>query len=307
MRIIPPIALNDTNVTTSVAENDYAEWSAAATYATGDNVMIVSEHGTWRSAADANTGNDPLTTDNRVVQTGFKWVYLGKTNPWKMFDDRFVMSQTVAAEEITVHITPGRICDGLALFNVDAEEVTITIDDPAEGEVYTRTLSMVDDSCDDFYEYFFLPVRPIRTLVDIDLPPYPDAVITIIISAPGGTAKCGAVVIGSLIFIGITKFSPRIGHLSFGKKDRDDYGQAELIPGDTARRLEISISIKNDYVAYADYQLRLLDSVGAAFICDDVSAGFADCMNIYGFFRDFSTVIPGPLRSECSIEIEEFI
>lgn len=305
MKIINPITLNESNVSTSVAENDHDEWSAAETYATGDNVMIVSVHGTWRSAIDANTANDPILTDNRVLTTGYSWVYLGKTNPWKMFDDRFVTSQTQDADEILVTITPGQICDGLMLCGVDAQEVIVTMTDPVEGEVYSATYSMIDDSCDDFYEYFFSPVRPIRTLVDMSIPPYPDAVIAIRVSEPGGTAKCGAVVTGSLIYVGITRWSPRIGHLSFGKKDRDNYGQVELIPGDNARRIEISITVKNDYVTYVDYQLRQLDSVGAAFICDDVGDGL-DLMNIYGFFRDFSTVIPGKLRSECVIEIEEF-
>ena len=165
---------------------------------------------------------------------------------------------------------------------------------------------MIDTSCFGFYEYCFSPVRPIRTLVDMNIPPYPNVVISITISDPSGTAKCGAVVVGKLIYIGITLYNPRLGHLSFGKKDRDDYGQVELIKGDNARRIEISVRINTDYVTYADYQLRLLDSVGAAFICDDVGAGL-DCINIYGFFRDVTTVIPGKLKSECSIEIEEFI
>jgi hypothetical protein len=50
-----------------------------------------------------------------------------------------------------------------------------------------------------------------------------------------------------------------------------------------------------------------LDAIAAAYICDDVGAGFEEALNVYGFFRDFDIVIPGPAQSECVIEIEGFI
>lgn len=304
MKIITPITLDAGNTTTTVPETDHPEWSGVTTYAAEESVQITDEHETWSSVADGNTGNNPKTTDDRMSDTP-KWRYLGKTNAWKMFDE-FINTQTENQDEIIVEIEPGEVTDGINLFYVDAQIVIITGNDPVEGEVYSSEYDMLDYEVDDFYEYFYQPVRVIRTLVDLQFPPYPDAVITVNIQNPGGTAKCGAVVLGLQCDIGQTRWAPKLGRISFSKKERDIFGRMYLNKGESARRIELDLLIPSRNVDTVDYELSRIDGVGAAFIGDDVDAGF-NSMNIYGFCRDFSMVIPGPEVSECVIEIESFI
>lgn len=305
MKTISPITLNDTNVTTNVPETDYPEWAIGTTYAVGYTVQISSEHGTWENQVADNIGNDPMTTDDRVSDDP-KWLYLGKTNPWKMFDDVFVNDQTQTADEIVVQIVPGDVVDGLGVFEVDGQSVTAVVTDPIDGEVYNNTKSLLDIEVEDFYEYFFSPVRSIRSAVFLDLPPYPDATIKVRITDTGGTAKGGAVVAGTSIDIGKLRWGPSIGRISNSKRNKDDYGRVTLVPRKGARRIDLDLIIKNDSVVYSEYQLGLLDGIGAAFIGDDKDIGF-EFLNIYGFFNDFRVVVPGLKISECAIEIEGFI
>lgn len=305
MRAILPIDLNDTNTVTNVPETDNPEWVIGTTYPAGFTVMIAAQHEEWESVAAGNVGNDPMTTDDRVSDTP-KWIYLGATNPYKMLGDRFVNSQTVLAEEIEVTVTLSDIADGVALFNLDAQTVTLTMTDPVEGEVYTKEHSLMDVEVDDYYDWFFKPPRQIKTVVDLDLPPYPDAELNIKISNPGDTAKCGALVLGQALFIGESMWAPKVGMLTTSKISRDDFGRVELIPGYSAKEIEIDVFIENDFVDDVYDKLSSLDAIAAAFIGDDADAGF-NSINAYGFFTDFSVVIPGPGGSGCSIKIEGFI
>jgi len=305
MKAIIPILLTDVNTTTDVPETDNPEWAIGTTYAAGDTVMIAAQHEEWESVAGGNVGNDPNTTDDRVSESP-SWIYLGATNPWKMLSDEFVNSQTVTTDEIVVEITPGEIIDACAIFNIEAETVTIVMTDPVEGEVYRKVHSAIDMEVDDYYDYYFKPVRYIKTIVDLDLPPYPDAVTTITISYSGETVKAGAVVVGKLMSLGKTVWGPKIGRLSFSKTDRDEYGRVEFTKRPSAREVELDIIIENEFVDEVDSILSEMDAVGVAFIGDDVDYGITS-MNGYGFFTDFSIVVPGPAVSECSITFEGFI
>lgn len=304
MRSFNPLTLDDSNVTTDVPETDHDEWASGEIYAEGDVVQKSTAHGVWESLADGNEGNDPELTDDRVSETP-SWFYLGKTNPWLIVDE-YVNTQTEAADSMTYEVTPGEIVDGIALFMVEAQTVSVTMTDPVEGIVYESEHEMVDYEVDDFYEYFFEPIRNITSLVLTDLPPYPNATITITFEDDGGTVKCGTLLIGLQTYVGATRWGPRLGRQSFSRKDRNSFGQISLKKGETARRIELDLFIANGSVDYVDRFFARIDGVKTVFIGDDVDAGF-NSLNLYGFSRDFQIVVPGPSVSECSVEIEEFI
>jgi hypothetical protein len=111
MRIIEPIAINDTILTDSnVPEDDHPEWDASTSYLAGDKVIVISTHRIYE-ALQATTGDDPATDD------GTNWLDIGATNRYRAFDGS-IEGQTVQASSIQYEFTLTGNFGGLALLNI---------------------------------------------------------------------------------------------------------------------------------------------------------------------------------------------
>lgn len=304
MKIISPVTIESSHLTSNVLIDDHTEWASGTTYAEGAKVRITSELGTWESLESSNTGNDPTTTDDRVSETP-KWLYLGMVNRWLMFDE-YVGTQTENADSIQVEIAYGEILDALTIQEVDATEAQITVTDPVEGAVYDETYSLLDYSSGDYYEYFFAPYKVKRNLTVMDLPPYPDATISINIPETGATAKCGNLILGMQEDIGSTEYGPKIGIIDYSRKRRDDVGRIFLNQGEFAKRITCDLWIENESLDHVVGILTEIRATPTVFVGDPRDGGF-QALTIFGFYRDFETTIPGPAMSICTIEVEGFI
>jgi pimeloyl-ACP methyl ester carboxylesterase len=106
MRLIRPTTLTDAMLTSSTApETDYPAWSSATAYAVGARVILTATHRRYEALA-ASTNVSPSTDPT-------KWLDLGPTNRWAMFDAR-VGTATSRAASLQVGLAPGAI-DALAL------------------------------------------------------------------------------------------------------------------------------------------------------------------------------------------------
>jgi hypothetical protein len=156
-----------------------------------------------------------------------------------------------SAADITYTIAPGDYTDSIAILNLDATSVNITVDDPVEGEVYNENTSLVQNvAIDNWYDYFFSPIVFATDLVKIDfaasdLPNYPDAEITITISNTAGPAKVGLIVIGKKFEIGSLEYGARAGITDYSTVSVDTYGVASIIPRDYAKRMTCTLLVKN--------------------------------------------------------------
>jgi hypothetical protein len=125
MKLLRPFAVTDANLTSSIAETDATEYAAGGTYDLGVNVMnttgVSPTHHVYESLVEGNTGN--ALTDTT------KWLDLGATNRFAMFDQNNGSSTTGAEIDVSVAVT-GRV-DGLALLNLSAETVTVTASMPS--------------------------------------------------------------------------------------------------------------------------------------------------------------------------------
>ena len=294
MRVIVPIDIDGTNMTSNVPEDDATAWTAG-TYSIGAEVMHESR--VWESLVDSNTA-EPGTDAS-------KWLDTGATNRYKMFDE-FVNTQTEFEDEIDVTITVTDIVRSMGIYELDGQELVITCTDSTEGVVFEKTVELLDVSVDDFDDYFFEPVRPIRDAHIMDLPPYPSMEVRIQVVDTGSTAKCGKVVLGPDFDAGMTKWGPRVGIISFSRKIRDDFGRIFAKQGRSSKRASIDLHVENSNVDYLQRQLQSVDGLICSFVGDPRDGGF-QCLNILGFFRDFEETIPGPGMSACTIELEGLI
>ena len=292
MKLIRPTTITEGMITAcNVPETDYAAWAVGTAYTVGTRCIY--SHKIYECLVD-NTGYQP---------SGFpaKWLDCGYDNRWRMLD-ALVGSQTTQANSISVTITPG-IIDSIALMDMDATSVTVTMTDPVEGVVYAESIDLVDKTfIVDAYTYFFEPIITDDTVVLLGVPAYANASIEIVISNPDGTAKIGTLVVGAKKDLGGTRYDPTISITDYSKKDTDDFGNYTVVQRAFSKRLTCEIWLKNSQVddiarTLAGYRASPVVWVGT----DD---GTFSAMIIYGFYKSFSITIPYPDDSLCSLEIE---
>jgi len=125
MKMIVPITVNDAVLTNSnIPETDYAAWSGATAYVIGDRVILVSTHSIYECIAN-NTNKNPSTNTDAATY----WVRVGATNKWRAFDS-VIQDQAVRPGGISYELDVNSSSDGIALFNLDAESVTVKVSDP---------------------------------------------------------------------------------------------------------------------------------------------------------------------------------
>jgi len=138
MQIIPPVDVSDFNLTSSnIPENDAQVWANNATYGAGETVLYL--HNVYESLEAANTGNLP-------DQSSDQWLLLGASNRYKAFDRR-ISDPAVKADEISYTISHGGLAiNSVSAFGLEAASITIEINDPIDGLVYSNTVDLIDNS-----------------------------------------------------------------------------------------------------------------------------------------------------------------
>jgi len=275
-------------------------------YSFGDRVMVTTPdiHKIYESivvGTGTNIGHYPPDDDQTAP---VYWLEIGSTNRWKVFDIS-LGTQTEQTESINFVLTPGLI-DSIALLNLDATSVTITVTDPIEGVVYNVTTDLITTiNVTDWYTYFFEPIVRAITLVKTNLstsvlPPYPNATISITITNTGGIAKCGAIIVGQKYNIGAMKWSPSVGITDYSTKTQDVFGNWQIIPRAFADRMTCNLVIKNTIVDETKRQLALYRTTPIVWIGDEDYG----CTIVYGYYKDFQIVLSGPIVSDCALELE---
>jgi len=295
MKMIRPTEVNDSVLTsTNVAEADHPAWVVGTTYAQGERVIVVAEHKIYESVQAGNVGNDPAIDD------GTWWFEVSATNAWRMFDGHGG-TFTSNADTITITLTPGQI-NSIALLGLDANEVTVEMFDGATP-VYSKTSSLQIENVGDWYEYFYEPIIKNDTLVLTDLPIYATATVDITIDNTGGDAECGLCVPGLFRNLGTTLWGASTGIIDYSIKQVDAFGTVTILERKFSKRASFDLVVDNVLISEIS---RLLAEFRATPVVWVGSADF-DATVIYGFYRDFDTIIANPANSECSLEIEGII
>ena len=217
--------------------------------------------------------------------------------------DTFFACGNTLTQSMTVIVKPGLV-NSLALVNVGAGSVTVSMTDPGAGLVYSKTITMNSSyKVTDWYHYFYEPIYSKTYLVLQDLPLYVNASITVIFDNPGKACSCGVLVAGMSRYIGSTKWSPQVSILDYSVKSKDTYGNTTLTVKSFAKLLSCDLDIETNTV---DDVQRILTGYRAVPLVWVGSDEFESTV-IFGFYRSFSIIISGPGYSDCSLEIEGLI
>ena len=300
MNIIRPVEITDTILVASdVPETDAAEYNPATTYAVDAEVMRTTAgvHSIYVSLQGSNTGN--LPEDDNLISPVY-WARKSATNRWAMFSDQ-ISDKTGQADVITVTLRPSAVVNAMSLFNLRAQSVNITVDDPTDGEVYNKDFNLVDSSgVNTWYMWYFEPIIRQETLGILDLPPYSTADIIITISSPGSIAACGLLTMGIQQQIGETDYGTGIGIVDYSTKERDTFGNPVVINRNFSKRADYAITVDTGYVDTIQSVLASLRVTPLTWIG---STNFPSTI-LYGYYRDFNVVLSNPTKSQLSIEVE---
>lgn len=272
----------------------YLAWASTTAYVVGDKCTY--EHKLYECLVN-NTDAQP---DLNTTGTPAKWLDLGYSNRWKMFDSKNG-SKTTQATSITLTVEPG-IVDSLAFLGLSAASVSVVMTDPTEGVVFNRSLGLVDtSSIVDWYTYFFESGEISDTVVMTDIPPYGDASLAITISAPGETASIGSLVFGAQKYIGEIQHGADIGIIDYSKKDVDSFGNYTIIERAFSNRFSCDLIISN---ALVDDLRKALTTYRATPVVWVGTDNLLSSLTVYGFYKSFRIVVQYPTHSTCTLEIE---
>ena len=305
--IVKPIVVNDNNfISSSIDEDDYLEWDGVTTYAIGDRVIVIDDgtsptvgiHKIYESIEDANLNQFPVSSIE-------SWVEVGATNRWSVFDSSGGTKST-ATSYMDWEVRTGRI-DYVALLEIEgASSVQIVGRSPSQFPsqiVYDNTFNVGDENVnliEDWYLYFFTPIRSRREVIASNIPLYSDLEVTVIVQGVS-TVSVGTIIFGNGRAIGITSLGAKSGIIDYSKKEVDQFGRALLVKRRFSKRMNVTLLVENTNV---DSVQTFIADIRAEAVLWIGAKDTYELLTIYGFYKDFSIDISYPNQSLCTLEIE---
>lgn len=301
MRIVNPIAINDSNLdSTTIPEPDASagevSW-VAGSYVVGDEVIKSSTHRRYRCAVA--TTDDPEVGVLRAVPT---WIGIGATNRYAMFDLKNG-SKSMASLSLAVETTTNLATTAVAAFYISgAETVTVTLTDPVDGVVYSNSVEMIDNSeIVDFWEWFNLPIISIDQFVLTDLPSYPAA--TLAVSFDGvAEVSVGTLVQGIQSSLGVAVYGTSSQLVDLSRVDSDEFGNYTIVERPFYNLVDYDIVMPQNRARWArnlvaKYRITPIVWIGG------VDSSLPQVT--FGLYNDFQITTSAPNDTRATLQIKE--
>ena len=230
------------------------------------------------------------------------WLDSGFINKKRMFDGKLDSLTRGGFETLTINVTPGVVVSGIALFNITAASVQVTMTDPTDGLVYdSGEISMIDNSgVRDWFSFYFAPYIKKSDFVSMMLPPYADATTKIVLTGGGETTYLGEIVLGRTFSLGVAQFGTSVGILDFSEKEQDQFGNFNIIERKFSKRADYDVKIPTNTVSGVQRTLSKFRATPAVWVGDESREETI----IYGYYKSFDIVLSNPALSDTSILVE---
>jgi hypothetical protein len=274
--------------------------SPTPTYALGAVVIDTSTHLKYESLVANNSA---------ALSDTASWLELGATNKWAMFD-LLRNTATRAPSPLTVVLSPGERVDSLALLGMDATSISVSVDSavgsPSEN-YYTYSADLNTREVLDWYDYFFNDFSTQPSLVLFDLPPYSSAAITISLTNTNGTVECGALVLGSYLYIGDVQQRAESDVINFSTVTRDfDGGVSTMVQRRNVLQTRQELLVSKTRVNAIRNMRDALNATPAVWSgIEDSEHDYFESLLILGFYKRFSISMALPEHAIISLELEE--
>ncbi|MHB0763185.1 hypothetical protein ACYCFC_02110 [Stutzerimonas sp. NM35] len=283
-------------IETNVPENDHPAW-VAGTYEVG--AMAMKDRHVWYSAKADNAA-----VPGEETTLPLAWIDEGPINAWRMFDKRRGQTWQIGTftenpESIDVVFQAAEVINAVGLVGVDAASVRVVMTVPGDGVVYDKTTEMTDYGVDSWYDYFFAPLERRDSAALLDLPPYGNAQIRVIASAPGGVAKIGSLVFGYQETLGISVFGTSAGFESYSVQKLDAWGNLTITPGGARDFVDFDVDIETQRTGYVRRRIAELRDIPTLY----VGAAGVEITVVIGISGNFRVVLSNPALSKSAIEV----
>lgn len=299
MKVVKPTTVTTAMlVSSTVAEDDYAEWNAATSYAVGDKVIRLTTHRIYEAL---QAGIDATLPENATGGPTPRWLDLGATNRWKMFDE-IVGSQTTGPSPMVIELQTG-IINSVAMVGLSGiNTVRVQMINDAVT-VYDQTIDLDNTPIYDWYDYFFEPYDTSDSALFRNLPPFGNATVTATFTSTG-TPAVGGLIVGNAYSLGDVSYGATAGITDYSRKETDTFGLVTIVRRAYSKRMSVKLffdtaGLRRLHTLLADLRATPCVWIGA----EKDTVTFAPLV-IYGFYRDFSIDIAYPTLSYCNLEIE---
>lgn len=213
-------------------------------------------------------------------------------------------SFTSNPESIDVSITPAARINSFGLVGVRASSVRVVMTVPGTTDpVYDKTFAMSIKAGGSWYRYFFGEFTTKDNVAQFDLPPFNNATVRFIVSAPGGTARVGMLVVGMSRDIGWARFGSGVSIESYSTIKEDDFGGVTITPKGKRRVVDFDIGMYANKVSSALRVLEPLSDTAALYI----GAVSADWSITIGRFDRIALINPNVALAEYSLEVRSLM
>ena len=303
MRVLIPFTVLDSNlIATNIPETDFGVWAVGTTYAVGAKVISTVTHRIYEALIES-TGVDP-TTDTSDPPN---WLNLAATNRWKAFDQKISDPVTVPDGTTTIEYTIGSFgvpSNSLTLFGLKGREASVVANDATDGEVYSRTISLIDNTLvDDWFTFFFEPARVKSEAIFEGIPPYANAEYVITVTDTTSVEpELGQIVAGQEYTLGNTNYGTSVSIEDYSRKERDAFGNAVIVQRAFSKLIDFDFTVNTGSARRTAILLEEIRAIPAVYYAGIDTEQFGT--TVYGFFRNFSINLDGPAISNVTLEVE---
>ncbi|KFE50151.1 hypothetical protein [Pseudomonas syringae] len=299
MKVVPGIQITPANmIVNALPDMDYDAYNSGAPYAIGAFVTIDRIN---YQALVANTNRHPVTD----TVSPAAWQNMGWVNKYRMFNKNVgntwkIGTFTSAPEVIDFTIRPGRRINAIGLVGVFAATVRIVMTVPGNPvAVYDKTFAMSIKGGGSWYQYYFGQFTTKENLAEFDLPPFNNADVRVIVSAPGGTARVGMMVLGWGKSIGTAVYGTSLGRKKYSTIKEEFDGSMTITPRGRRKSIDFQVVVNADQISSVQRTLDDADDAPALY----VGSSNLDYTVIIGIFDDFDTGLPTYNRGEYTLKV----
>lgn len=306
MKVVPGVEITPAMmIASNLPDMDWPIYNPATAYKMGDKVTI--DRINYEATAD-NTGRHPVT-DMPNTEKPAVWLNTGWVNKYRMFNKNMGNTSKIGTftsnpEVIDFRVRPGRRINAIGLVGVMASSVRIVMTVPGNPvPVYDKTFAMSLKAGGSWYQYYFGPFTTKDNLAELELPPFGNADIRVIVSAPGGTAQVGMMVIGWGKGIGTAVYGTSLGRKKYSTIKEEFDGSLTITKRGRRGYINFQVVLDGDQISSTERVLDQVDDVPALFVgSSDLSYTI-----MVGIFDDFDTGLPTYNRGEYTLRVRSIM
>lgn len=298
MQVLIPTAVTAPMLVSSTATETVALWAAGTAYAVGARALRTTTNRIYERVV---AGTTPTTPESDVTN----WFDYGPSNTWACLDAQ-VSTRTTANTSLVITLATGTI-DSLAILNLVGVTARLQVRDGLGGTVvFDDTQGLDGNVLTDWYQYFYSDPLVLRnSVVWQNIPLYASSHATLTLTASGALAL-GQISFGRMADLGYAQYGASVGIVDYSVKSTDAFGNTTFVKRAFSKRLNVELMLENTRLNRVQNTLYNLRATPALWLATDVPS-LAEPLLVFGFYKDFSTVVQYATQSLCSLEIEGLI